>query len=48
MDAILKDTFQDQGDNFVNTTPGSTWKEQLEHAQLIGMGSREYELIFMK
>ena len=48
MDAILDEAFQDQGDNFVNTTPGTTWKEQLEHAEKIGMGSRDYELVFMR
>lgn len=32
-------------DHFVTTTPESEWETCLEHAQKIGLGSREYELI---
>jgi len=37
--------FQDHHDHFVNSTPESEWRSCLEHAEKIGLGSREYELI---
>ena len=37
--------FCDHHDHFVNTTPQSEWKTCLAHAEEIGLGSREYELI---
>lgn len=37
--------FVDHHDHFVNSTPESSWRECLEHAEKIGLGSREYELI---
>ena len=37
--------FHDHHDHFVNTTPESEWKTCLAHAEKIGLGSREYELI---
>lgn len=40
--------FCDHHDHFENTTPNSEYKTCLEHAEKIGLGSREYELIFMK
>ena len=39
--------FQDHHDHFTNSTPESEWKSCLEHAEKIGLGSREYELIKM-
>ena len=47
-DNLSKKGFVDLGDNFRNTTPESEWKTCLEHAEKIGLGSREYELITMK
>lgn len=35
-------------DNFLNSNPNVRWKETLEHAEKIGLGTREYELIQMK
>ena len=32
-------------DNFTNSNPNVRWKETLEHAEKIGIGTREYELI---
>ncbi len=32
-------------DHFRNSAPESEWKAQLEHAEKIGLGTREYELI---
>ena len=37
--------FVDQHDHFCNTTPDTEWKSCLEHAEKIGLGSRDYELI---
>ena len=38
---IHKEDFCDHHDHFVNTTPESEWKTCLEHAEKIGLGSRE-------
>lgn len=35
-------------DNFLDSNPNVRWKETLEHAEKIGLGTREYELIHMK
>lgn len=35
-------------DNFLDYNPNVRWKETLEHAEKIGLGTREYELIQMK
>ena len=35
-------------DNFLDSNPNVRWKETLEHAGKIGLGTREYELIQMK
>ena len=40
-----KEGFVDQHDHFCNTTPDTEWKSCLEHAEKIGLGSRDYELI---
>ena len=37
--------FHDHHDHFKNSTPESEWQSCLEHAEKIGLGSREYELI---
>lgn len=37
--------FCDHHDHFKNSTPESEWRSCLEHAEAIGLGSREYELI---
>ena len=37
--------FCDHHDHFRNTTPESEWQACLEHAEKIGLGSRDYELI---
>ncbi|MBQ0091864.1 MAG: DUF362 domain-containing protein [Clostridiales bacterium] len=39
--------FGDYGDHFTNTHPDSEWKTCLAHAEKIGLGSRDYELIKM-
>ncbi|MBR3450307.1 MAG: DUF362 domain-containing protein [Bacteroidales bacterium] len=35
-------------DHFKNTTPESEWETQLIHGEKIGLGSRQYELVFVK
>ncbi len=40
--------FHDHHDHFRNTTPESEWETQLIHGERIGLGSRSYELVFMK
>lgn len=35
-------------DHFHNTNPNSAWKMCLEHAEKIGLGTREYELVKIK
>lgn len=44
-DNMSKTGFVDQHDHFVNSTPESEWRTCLDHAEKIGVGSREYELI---
>lgn len=44
-DHIHAEGFCDHHDHFTNNNPESEWKTCLEHAEKIGIGSREYELI---
>lgn len=44
-DHIHAEGFCDHHDHFKNSTPESEWRSCLEHAEKIGLGSREYELI---
>lgn len=37
--------FHDHHDHFKNSTPESEWRSCLEHAEKIGLGTRQYELI---
>ncbi len=40
--------FHDHHDHFENTTPNSEYKTCLAHAEKIGLGSKEYEIISVK
>ena len=40
--------FCDHHDHFKNTEPNSEWEACLAHAEKIGMGTRQYELITVK
>lgn len=40
--------FVDHHDHFTNSTPESEWRSCLEHAEKIGLGTREYELVVVK
>ncbi len=42
---MAKPGFVEHHDHFVNSTPESEWRTCLEHAEKIGLGTREYELI---
>ena len=44
-DNLRKPGFADWGDPFTNSTPNSEWRSCLDHAEKIGLGTREYELI---
>ncbi len=47
-DNLAKEDFHDHHDHFTNSTPESEWKTCLAHAEKIGLGSREYEIIIVK
>ena len=47
-DNLAKPDFCDHHDHFTNSTPESNWQSCLEHAEKIGLGTNEYELIFVK
>ena len=44
-DNLAKANWMDYNDNFTNSNPNVRWRETLEHAEKIGVGTREYELI---
>lgn len=45
---MAKPDFVDHLDHFTNSTPESEWRTCLEHAEKIGVGTREYKLIVVK
>lgn len=47
-DNMQKTGFKDHHDHFTNSTPESEWRSCLEHAEKIGVGTREYELVIVK
>jgi len=47
-DNLAKPDFVDRHDHFTNSRPESEWRTCLEHAEKIGLGSRDYELITLK
>ncbi len=47
-DNLKKPDWQCHHDHFLDSNPNVHWKETLEHAEKIGMGSREYELVKIK
>ena len=46
-DNMAKEDFHDHGDVWHNSNPNVSWAETLEHAEKIGIGTREYELVTM-
>lgn len=47
-DNMAKPGFVDRHDHFTNSTPESEWRTCLEHAEKIGLGTRDYELIVVQ
>ena len=47
-DEMSRPGFHDHHDHFTNSAPESEWRSCLDHAQKIGLGNREYELIVVK
>ena len=47
-DNMEKEDFHDHHDHFINTTPESEYKSCLEHAEKIGLGTKAYELHYVK
>ena len=47
-DNMKKENFVDHHDHFTNSTPESEWQSCLKHAEKIGLGSRSYDLVFVK
>ena len=44
-DNLAKPDWHHHHDHFMDSNPNVRWKETLEHAEKIGLGTREYELI---
>ena len=47
-DNMEKEDFHDHHDHFINTTPESEYKSCLKHAEKIGLGTKNYELKYVK
>ena len=47
-DNLKKDNWNCQNDHFKDSNPNISWKETLEHAEKIGVGTRTYVLEFVK
>ena len=47
-EAMEKEDFCDHHDHFENTTPNSEYKTCLAHAEKIGLGTRDYEIVVVK
>jgi len=47
-DNMLKEDFVDNNDHFINSHPDSEYRCGLAHAEKIGLGSREYEIVTVK
>ena len=47
-DNLAKPDWHHHHDHFLDSNPNVKWKETLEHAEKLGMGSREYELVVLK
>ncbi len=47
-DNLAKPDWQHHHDHFLDSNPNVHWKETLEHAEKIGLGTRQYELIQLK
>ncbi len=46
--SIMSERAHTHGDHFTDVHPTTNWHDQLDHAEKIGLGRQEYELITMK
>lgn len=46
-DNLAKPDWHHHHDHFLDSNPNIRWKETLEHAEKLGLGSREYEIVKM-
>ena len=46
-DNLAKPGWKIHHDHFLDSNPNIRWKETLEHAEKLGLGTREYEIIKM-
>ena len=46
-DNLSKPGWHNHHDHFLDSNPNIRWKETLEHAEKLGLGTRDYELIVM-
>lgn len=46
--SILADRGCDHGDHFTNIHPNTDWRDQLAHAEKLGLGTTQYELVTIK
>lgn len=44
-DNLAKPDWHHHHDHFLDSNPNVDWKTTLEHAEKIGLGTREYELV---
>ena len=47
-DHLSRENWHHHHDHFMDSNPNVRWKDTLEHAEKLGLGSRTYELITMK
>lgn len=47
-DNLAKPEWEHHHDHFMDSNPNVHWKETLEHAEKLGMGTREYELVKLR
>ena len=47
-DHLAQPDWQCHHDHFLDSNPNIHWKETLEHAEKIGLGTRTYELVTLK
>ena len=43
--SVLGDVHFEQGDKFTHVHPDTNWESQVTHAEEIGLGTRQYELV---
>jgi uncharacterized Fe-S center protein len=46
--SILSERKRTRGDHFTDIHPSTNWRGQIEHAEAIGLGSGDYELVTVK